>query len=89
MIRPRDDIKFICGVLAFGGIAGDAVLVGAMQPGTDRLGVDRIIGFGEAAGEFVQRFVLVQMQQQRNQRHAHRNAIGGLLEINRAAVGIE
>ena len=59
------------------------------MPGADRLDVDRILGLGEAAGEFVQRFVLVQMQQQRNQRHAHRHAVGGLLEINRAAVGIE
>ena len=31
----------------------------------------------------------VQMQQERNQRHAHRHAIGRLLEINRAPVGIE
>ena len=44
---------------------------------------------GEAAGESVQRIVLVQVQKQRDQRHAHRHAVGGLLEIDRAAVAVE
>ena len=59
------------------------------QAGADRLRVDRMIRLGETAVEQVQRFVLVQVQQQRDQRHADRNAVGRLLEIDRAAVGIE
>ena len=84
-----DHIELVGGVLAFGGIAGDAILVVTMHAGADRLCINRMIGLGEAAGEFVQRIVLVQMQHQRDQRHAHRHAVGGLLEIDRAAVAVE
>ena len=61
----------------------------ALQAGADRLRVDRIIRLGKAAVELMQRLVLVQVQQQRDQRHADRNAVGGLLEIDGAAVAVE
>ena len=84
-----DDIELVGGILPFGGIAGDAIGIVALQAGADRLHVDRMVGFGEAAAEQIQRFVLLQMQQQRDQRHADRNAVGGLLKIDGAAIGIE
>jgi hypothetical protein len=88
-MRLFDDIEFVGSILAFGGIARDAILVGAVQSRADRLTVDGMFGLGEAAPEFVQRFVLVQMQEQRDQRHAHRHAVSGLLEIDRPAIVIE
>ena len=59
-----DDIELVGGVLPFGRIGDDAIGVAALNAGADGLGVDRILWLGETAGKLMQRFVLMQMQQQ-------------------------
>jgi len=49
--------------LPLGRIAGDAVGIDAFDARADRLHVHGILRLGKATGEFVQRFVAVQMQQ--------------------------
>ena len=58
------DVEFVGGVLALGGIVGDAVWVGALDAGSDPVHIERVLRLGEAAGEFVQRLALMQMQQE-------------------------
>jgi len=48
-----------------------------------------MVGLGEAAAEAIERLALLELKQQRDQRHADRNAISGLLEVNGAAIRIE
>ena len=59
-----DDIELVGGVLPFGRIACDAIRIVALQAGTDRLGVDRIIRLDEPAVELMQRLVPMQVQEQ-------------------------
>src|SRR5919198_2434328 len=81
-------IELVAHVLAFHRVVHNAVLVGAADADMARLVVERIFGALEATGELVQRLAL-KAKEKRNQRHAHRHTIGGLLEIDGAAVGVE
>ena len=60
-----------------------------MQAEAAWLVVNRVFLLVEAAFKLVQRLALVETEQQGDERHADRHPIGGLLEIDRAAVGIQ
>src|SRR5579885_1092086 len=83
------DLELVAHILRFHRLVRDTVLVGAADAGGERLIVERLLQGLETAFEFLQRFFFPDRQEKRNQRHAYRHAIGGLLEVDRAAVAIE
>src|SRR3981081_2187196 len=91
--KPLDvcinDVEAIAGMFSFQRIVNDAVPVGAADSQSVRLIVGEMIRASKAAVIFLQRTAAIQAQDERDQRHTDRNAVGGLAEIGCPPVAVE